>query len=749
MNAIIAYVVALSYSVVKENKQELSSMARFYIKHADTKNITSDLRVTDLKVMAKDGRLKQNDRIRKSGHTTWHLASTVNGLEFLEVDVTSVISLRDPDAQTRCPIHSDTSNAEIGFSDGAPQYGRLDSVYEYENVSDSPTENSTPSFKVRWVDNREDGPFSLQTIESLITDGFVQNDCTFQPEGGDTWNSIASLGIQSISNKFFVMWEDGRTDGPFNLSVIQTLVSDGFISCSCTFKHAEGEQVFPFTSMNLIDMHAESSQSRPTTTTQSAPNPSLATPASLTKAKKVKQEKQKKEREPWREGWLRRFFVKSIASVAILSIVIGLGCWGIWTALSDSQKIKVTKKYEEIKASMFGDDISTFENVSTTSSNSRDTSEIGQTSNNEQGSTGSSTTSSSINNSSGTMMNYGSIAVPESGPIWVQEELNLPVFGSYAFSAEGNSWNPMLFLVPPRKKLQGTLEVKAYYSAEQFGERNWFWVNSNRNFISRGSGNPDTAIPEMDEPSSVLLELGDLLGICNQSISHKSLVRSWFNLKNDHLGNYHLSYINNPKNYSAKVDSRIGENVKRVSLEGLNEWNKFKYLQFNRDSLGRVVSVVCFDKSGSNSQEILKFEYAPDNSVRKFSTVILKNNNPIWTDWIPSYQSSKLISIASTNLERKISVIYNYDSRGRISQITYSSIKEEPISNRRNINMLAIDKHELIFSATFAYESYREYWSTATLKGNATTTKIRGLENSPEVENIDFGTVKYEQTLSN
>jgi hypothetical protein len=72
------------------------TMSRYNVRNIDTNEVTSNLRVSDLKEMAKDGRLRANDRIRKEGHTTWHLASVVDGLDFLEVTTTSNISLNEP-----------------------------------------------------------------------------------------------------------------------------------------------------------------------------------------------------------------------------------------------------------------------------------------------------------------------------------------------------------------------------------------------------------------------------------------------------------------------------------------------------------------------------------------------------------------------------------------------------------------------------------------------------------------------------
>lgn len=725
-------------------------MARFYVKHADTKVITSDLRVSDLKVMAKDGRLKQNDRIRKSGHTTWHLASTVNGLEFLAVDVTSVISLHNLEVSTDNQNRSDSSNAEIEFSTGPPQYGALESVYE--NVSDSPNENSATEFKVRWADDREDGPFGLQTVESLIADGFIQDNCTFLVEGGNTWNSLASLGIQSISNKYFVMWEDGRTDGPFNFLLIQTLVSDGFISSKCTFKHYEGEQVIPFSSMNLNDMYTESFESKTTTTSASPSIPSLSTPASPTKEKTVKQKKQKKEREPRREGWLRRFVVKTTVSIAAISLIICLGSWGIWTALSDSQKVKVTSKYEEIKATVFGNDVSSLENASDPTLSSGAISESGQVSNSNQSTPPSTSQSPSSDGPIGNMGSKGNISVPQYGPMWVQQELNLPVIGSYACNVGNNSsLMPMLFLIPPSTEINGTLQLKAYYPAEQFGKQKWFWVNDNYRFITNGAGGPSEGIPSMGKNSAELLEVGDTFGIGNQYLQKKNLVRSWYNQSRYIILDHHIGGDSNdlrdPNKYSATIDEKTLNNVDRIELGGWNEPRTTRYLQFERDNSNRVIAVQRYDDKGNKLGTALRYKYDVDNSLLSFNTENYSNSARM-DEWVPQYSSGKLISLNGTQHDnRVIETTYQYDSLGRISQISINIHKDEEVMTYKK-NEINIDRSEAKYIATFAYKSNNEFWSTATLTGETTKSKIRGMTTAPEVEKNNLGFVRYEQTLT-
>ena len=256
-------------------------MARFNIRHSDSSKLVSNLRVSDLKKMAQDGSLKPNDRIRKDGHTTWHLASTVNGLEFLSVDVTSEISLTEP--ETEAPFKNFPSDDELYSSASAPQYGALEEIRD-NMPPERRTATSSGTFCVQWPDKREDGPFSIEMIETLISDGVIQHQCLFRNKSEQPWSDISVLGIQSLLNEFEVTWVDGRTDGPFTLSTIQQLVNDGFITKTCTFKHSEGIQFILYEKMNLIDASLTTPQ--PKFTSDLGDDSDLTSSPSIPNAKK-------------------------------------------------------------------------------------------------------------------------------------------------------------------------------------------------------------------------------------------------------------------------------------------------------------------------------------------------------------------------------------------------------------------------------------------------------------------------------
>ena len=54
-------------------------MAKYYLRKNGTEKVISDLTASNLKEMAKAGRLTANDEIRKSGDATWHRASKIKG----------------------------------------------------------------------------------------------------------------------------------------------------------------------------------------------------------------------------------------------------------------------------------------------------------------------------------------------------------------------------------------------------------------------------------------------------------------------------------------------------------------------------------------------------------------------------------------------------------------------------------------------------------------------------------------------
>ena len=62
----------------------------------------------------------------------------------------------------------------------------------------------------------------------------------------------------------------------------------------------------------------------------------------------------RREKTPKSNGWFRRLVVKTSASLLIITLVICLGIWGIWFAMSDTQKGWATEKYETIIAVFSG-----------------------------------------------------------------------------------------------------------------------------------------------------------------------------------------------------------------------------------------------------------------------------------------------------------------------------------------------------------------------------------------------------------
>ena len=57
-------------------------MAKFTVRKSGSQVEISGVRPSELKAMAEAGELSPKDEIRKDGTIEWHLASTVNGLEF-------------------------------------------------------------------------------------------------------------------------------------------------------------------------------------------------------------------------------------------------------------------------------------------------------------------------------------------------------------------------------------------------------------------------------------------------------------------------------------------------------------------------------------------------------------------------------------------------------------------------------------------------------------------------------------------
>ena len=55
-------------------------MDTYYLRQANSGTIHSGLSRSDLQQMAESGQIDPKDEIRKSGHKTWHVVTTVNGL---------------------------------------------------------------------------------------------------------------------------------------------------------------------------------------------------------------------------------------------------------------------------------------------------------------------------------------------------------------------------------------------------------------------------------------------------------------------------------------------------------------------------------------------------------------------------------------------------------------------------------------------------------------------------------------------
>lgn len=622
-------------------------MAYFYVRKKDSGVLISKLKVSELKEMAKSGQLSPRDEINKEGHTTWHLASEIKGLEFIQENVTSVISLESPND----PSVQDTGDGK-----------------------------TNPLLSVKWRDGREDGPFELSSIKELASDGFILHDCTFMSNDEQNWVPFMLLNLQPKTDLYHISWTDGRKDGPFLISDLQLLVNDGIILKDCKFKKTKGTEIHSFNNMNLLD-------TSPSKTIQ------YENPDNHSNKVSVK-EKSKKEKIKWRKGWFRRFVVKTTASFVIIALVIGLGCWGVWTAMPQSQREWAEQKYSDIRSNL-----------------------------------------ESIRSSLESTRLESNILIPKNGPMWIHEELKMPVIGSFTPKNSRNSqtrsydwqwsWTPQLLLAMPPNPVTQNIQLKAYYNANRFGQNEWFWFPDNLS-VTRGIGRTNDNTPEYSDDSLRLLQLGDLLGIWNQTINKTSLVKSWFNLDIYNLNPLNDLYdLNNTNNYLSRIDDITDGIINRIELGGYNYWANTDYLQFKRDQKSRVVAIERFDSGGNSGGEIIRFEYTNDDSLVHFYTHNLYSGNEYWTDWTPTYSNGKLASLHGVDGKKEISAIYEYDSVNRIDTIHLNWNNEHYI-------------------ASFAYLGANDYWSEATLTGKIVETN--SYTNEESVVN-DLGSIRYEQTV--
>ena len=244
--------------------------------------------------------------------------------------------------------------------------------------------------------------------------------------------------------------------------------------------------------------------------------------------------------------------------------------------------------------------------------------------------------------------------------------------------------------------------------------------------VTRGIGRTNDNTPEYSDDSLRLLQLGDLLGIWNQTINKTSLVKSWFNLDSYNLNSLNDRFdLNNTNNYLSRIDDITDGIINRIELGGYNYWANTDYLQFKRDQKSRVVAIERFDSGGNSGGEIIRFEYTNDDSLVHFYTHNLYSGNEYWTDWTPTYSNGKLASLHGVDGKKEISAIYEYDSVNRIDTIHLNWNNEHYI-------------------ASFAYLGANDYWSEATLTGKIVETN--SYTNEESVVN-DLGSIRYEQTV--
>jgi len=347
------------------------------------------------------------------------------------------------------------------------------------------------------------------------------------------------------------------------------------------------------------------------------------------------------------------------------------------------------------------------------------------------------------------------ISVPEFGPLWVHEELRLPVIGSYYESKGGYSKSAappsflgtawiQFFLVPPRSPIEGTLLLKAFYSAEHFGKPKWFQVPRvhARYDVSSiaGTGGSDKGNPSIDEASIELLELATVLGIYNQNNNRSALVRSWFDVEPSA----------NKEPMESHIDDAASGSIDRVALNNVD--CRVKFLQFDRDANQRVVAVNAYDSKGNTLGQMFRFEYAADNTLSQFSTLLTEDTSVVWT---PVYNNGALTSLEGvgpsrlTNLGVRKDLIYRvsygYDSRGRMTNIVYTETQSETSGDGNLKSPLKINSRERVLTASFVYKiDSHDHWSTAFVSG-LTTQKWDGL--FPSTEDKDLGMVRFEQAL--
>ena len=229
------------------------------------------------------------------------------------------------------------------------------------------------------------------------------------------------------------------------------------------------------------------------------------------------------------------------------------------------------------------------------------------------------------------------------------------------------------------------------------------------------------------------------MGIANQKNSHTALVKGWFDFKPDYN-----------KSIESHIDDSASGNIDKVSL--INAETTIKFLQFDRDTNQRVVAVNAYDSQGNPLGQMFKFDYAVDNTLSQFTT--LEGNNML-TAWTPTYNNGVLASlegvrqsetVGSLRYDLNYQVYYDYDSRGRIIDILYSKTRSKINGNGRP-KSLRIETAERMLTVSFVYKAdSHDHWSTATLSGFATNTKVQGLD-LPEKTTKDLGTVRFEQAL--
>ena len=468
-------------------------MGKFFLRKKINGEIIKNLSVSDLLKMSESGEINPTDEVRKIGRKTWHPASNVKGLKF-------------------------------SISENDTEYFGLESQDD-DNFVES-VEDPSMLFNVKWSDQRMDGPFSIKQIKELLKEGLINATCKFKDNDGNRF-SFVDLDLIGAKN-FKVKWQDGRQDGPFAIKTIQNLFQDGVVDFDCEFNSKDGRLKKSFNELGLVTQVVKyKSENVALDDTSVKPIPKI------------------KERRP---GTFRRFIVKSTASLMILVAVIGLGFFGIWQAMSSKQRQVFEDFYETTKSKL----------VSNTGA--IETIEDGQKSNSQKqvtenqsvpkGTTASNNLTANQNNISSMLFQGSESApylLPDVGPLWLHEELNMPVMGGLGDCPDVEAFLnyedvvtfPQLFKFVPKhdhsrefgwddsraigsRAYEKVLYVsglngQAFYRTKKFDKVTW---------INFGDRNLETT-PGITKLDLELVHIASELGLFGQSVDKERLVSSW------------------------------------------------------------------------------------------------------------------------------------------------------------------------------------------------------------------------------